>query len=115
MIDLTKYLLKEFTEDSGYVSIKFFRSNKAHGYVAWLTIMKSYLEGKECSVDDIVKITEKYSSRRSVVSFLDSGQKKGFLEKITSSNDKRKVVIIPTKISIVDFIDWGNKFKKSIR
>ena len=114
MIDLTKYLLKEFTEDSGYVSIKFFRSNKAHGYVAWLAIMESYLEGKECSVDDIVKITEKYSSRRSVVSFLDSAHKKDFLEKVTSSSDKRKVLIIPTKISIVDFMDWGNKFKKSI-
>lgn len=115
MIELSNYLLKEFTEDSSYVSIKFFRSNKAHGYVAWLTIMKSYLEGNECSVEDIVKITEKYSSRRSVVTFLDSGHKKGFLEKMTSSIDKRKVLIIPTKISIVDFIDWGNKFKKSIR
>ena len=114
MIDLTTYLLKEFTEDSTYISIKFFRSNKSHGYVAWLLIMKNYFEGKECSVDDIVKITEKYSSRRSVVSFLDSGQKKGFLEKVTSSTDKRKVIIIPTKISIVDFEEWSDKFKKSI-
>ena len=44
MINLARYLLLEFQEESEQKSIKYFRSFGAHGYIIWLTVILEYLK-----------------------------------------------------------------------
>ena len=54
MINLAKYLLWEFQEESEQKSIKYFRSYGAYGYVIWLTVILKYLEKKSISIEALI-------------------------------------------------------------
>lgn len=113
MKKFTKYLLKEFQSERAR-SIAFFRSNKAYGYILWLKLMESYLSNKKISTEKFIEIGSKYASRRTVNKFLSKANKLNYIEKVISKKDKRIVYIIPSKISVVEYTDWANKFLKSI-
>ena len=114
MIKFTKYLIDEFEHPSTGVSIKFFRSHQAYGYIIWLEILFNYLNNQKIIVEKIIKKGEKYSSRRRIVNFLNFAEKKGYIYKIKSVSDKRSTYITPSKVTINDYLDWANLFQSSI-
>ena len=113
MKKFTKYLLKEFQTERSK-SIAFFRSHKAYGYILWLKLMESYFSDKKISTEKFIEIGSKYASRRTVNKFLSKADKLNFIEKVVSKKDKRIIYILPSKISVVEYTDWANKFLKSI-
>ncbi len=115
MSTLSKFLIKEFTEESSKKSIKFFRSYGPHGYVIWLTIVSFYLDKKNLSVENLIKVTSQYASRRTIIDFINKGQKEGYLTKLISNSDKRNVFIVPTEITIKEYKDWGKYFVSNIK
>lgn len=110
MHKLSQFLIKEFTEESSKKSIKFFRSHGAHGYLIWLTLISYYLNKKSLSVEKLVLISSKFASRRTILDFINKGNEEKYLTKLNSKKDKRKVLIVPTEITIKEFKEWSNYF-----
>lgn len=113
MKKFTKYLLKEFQSEESK-SIAFFRSNKAYGYILWLKLMESYFSNKKISTEKFIEIGSKYASRRTVNKFLSKADKFNYIKKVISKKDKRVIYILPSKESVSEYINWANKFLKSI-
>ncbi len=114
MNNLSKFLIREFTEESSKESIKFFRSHGAHGYIIWLTIISHFLDKKKLSVENIIEISSTYASRRTIIDFINRGSERGFIKKLNSDDDKRKILIIPTDITINEYNDWSKYFISNI-
>ena len=114
MSKLAKYLISDLEGDSLKPSIKFLRSSGAYGYILWLTVVDSFYSEQNITVDEIVEKLEKYASRRTVLDFIYKGVDAKFLEKKVFFNDKRKVLIKPTDITIKEFTEWSENFIKSI-
>ena len=114
MSKLAKYLISDLREDSSKPSIKFFRSNGAYGYILWLTIMDNFYSEQKMTIDELVAKLEKYASRRTILDFIYKGVDAEFLEKKILPNDKRKVIIKPTEITIKEYMEWSENFIKSI-
>ena len=114
MSKLAKYLISDLEGDASKPSIKFFRSSGAYGYVIWLTIMNAYYEKKNISIEEIVNDVEVYASRRTVLDFINRGVAANFIKKINSNEDKRKILITPTKITVQEYSEWSDEFIKSI-
>ena len=114
MSKLAKYLISDLERDRSKSSIKFFRSSGAYGYILWLTVVDNFFSKIDMSVDELVTKLEKYASRRTVLDFIIKGVDGKFLEKKVLSNDKRKIIIKPTDITIKDYKEWSNNFIKSI-
>ena len=115
MINLAEYLLREFKEDTPEKSIKFFRSHGGYGYVIWLTILLRYFKKEALPIEDLVLSAEKYASRRTVVDFINKSSESGYLLKITSNTDRRKVFIEPTSITISEYSYWAAKFIDNVK
>ena len=114
MSKLAKYLISDLEGDSLKPSIKFFRSSGAYGYILWLTVVDNFYSKQNITVDEIVGKLEKYASRRTILDFIYKGVDAKFLEKKVFFNDKRKVLIKPTDITIKEFTEWSENFIKSI-
>ena len=113
MIEFTKYLIKEFKEEPSK-SVNFFRSHKAYGYIIWLTLMDNYFADKKTSIEEIIEVAIKYSSRRTVNNFLIKAYKSKFIEREDSKMDKRIVHIRPSRITVIEYSEWATKFLKSM-
>ena len=114
MSKLAKYLISDLKGDWSKPSIKFFRSNSSYGYIIWLTIIDYYYEKKDISIEKLVTDVEKYASRRTVIDFINKGVEAKFMRKINSTNDKRKILIEPTDVTIKEFSEWSGEFVKSV-
>ena len=114
MSKLAKYLISDLKRDWSKPSIKFFRSNSAYGYIIWLTIIDNYYEKKNVSIEKLINDLEKYASRRTVIDFINKGVEAKFMRKINSTNDKRKILIEPTDVTIKEFSEWSKEFVKSV-
>tara|TARA_B100000767_G_C19720899_1_gene517209 strand:+ start:1209 stop:1556 length:348 start_codon:yes stop_codon:yes gene_type:complete len=114
MINLAKYLLWEFQEESKQKSIKYYRSHGAYGYVIWLTVILEYLKKKPITIDELVLAATKHASRRTVVDFIKDATEAGYLIKKVSSEDRRKVFIEPSAITISDYSEWSSSFISNI-
>ena len=114
MSKLAKYLILDLKGDWSKPSIKFFRSNGAYGYIVWLTIINSYFEKKNISIEKLVTDVETYASRRTVIDFISKGVDAKFIKKINSTEDKRKIFIEPTKITLQEYSEWSSEFLKSV-
>ena len=114
MSKLAKYLITDLKRDWSKPSIKFFRSNSAYGYIMWLTIIDNYYEKKNVSIEKLINDLEKYASRRTVIDFINKGVEAKFMRKINSTNDKRKILIEPTDVTIKEFSEWSKEFVKSV-
>ena len=114
MSKLAKYLISDLEGDTSKLSIKFFRSSGAYGYILWLTVVNNFYSEQNMAVDEIVEKLEKYASRRTILDFIYRGVDAKFLEKKVFSNDKRKVIIKPSDITIKEFKEWSENFIKSI-
>ena len=114
MSKLAKYLISDLQEDSSKPSIKFFRSSGAYGYILWLTIMDNFYSKQKMTVDELVAKLEKYASRRTILDFIYKGVDAKFLEKKVFPDDKRKVLIEPTDITIKEYVIWSENFIKSV-
>ena len=115
MTKLSKFLIKEFTEESTKKSIKFFRSFGAHGYLVWLIIICSHYEEKNLSVEELINNVSKFASRRTIIDFINKGSEEGYLSKSNSKNDKRKVFLTPTTITINEFNEWSKYFISNVK
>jgi len=114
-MNFAEFLINDFKGDTEIKSIKFFRSNGAYGYIAWLTIISTYLNKTELTSEKLVVSLESYASRRTVLDFLDKSFKKGFIEKKSSAKDKRKTLLEPSKITLVGFNEWSLEFISNVR
>ena len=114
MSKLAKYLILDLEEDWTKPSIKFFRNGTAYGYISWLYLIDGYFSEKKLTVENVVLKLEKYASRRTVINFLNKGVENKFLEKKISLNDKRKIIITPSNITIEEYSVWSKKFIRSI-
>ena len=114
MSKLAKYLISDLEGDSLKPSIKFFRSSGAYGYILWLTVVDNFYSKQNITVDEIVGKLEKYASRRTILDFIYKGVDAKFLEKKVFSDDKRKVTIKPSDVTIKEFKEWSENFIKSI-
>ena len=114
-MNFAEFLINDLKGDSKLKSIKFFRSNGAYGYITWLTVISSYLNKAELTSEKLVITLEPYASRRTVLDFLNKSFKNGFLEKKSSSNDKRETLLEPSKITLVEFNEWSLEFISNLR
>lgn len=114
MSKLAKYLISDLRGDWSKPSIKFFRSSGAYGYILWLTIMDNFYSKQKMSIDELVATLEKYASRRTILDFIYKGVDAKFLEKKVFPDDKRKVLIEPTDITIKEYVIWSENFIKSV-
>jgi hypothetical protein len=114
MSKLAKFLIEDIQGDWSKPSLKFFRSNDAYGYVIWLTLMNSHSEKEKLSIESIIKKIENYASRRTVVEFINKGVEANFIIKKNSIDDKRKILIEPSDITIKEYEEWSNEFIKSV-
>ena len=114
MSKLAKYLISDLKGDWSKPSIKFFRSNGAYGYIMWLTIINCYFQKKNISIEKLVNDVETYASRRTVIGFISKGVEAKFIKKINSTEDKRKIFIEPTKITLQEYSEWSSEFLKSV-
>ncbi len=114
MSKLASYLINDLKGDWSKPSIKFFRSNGAYGYIIWLTIINCYFKKKEISIEKLVADVEIYASRRTVIDFVNRGVEGKFINKRTSSEDKRKILIEPSSITIKEYTGWSSEFIKSV-
>jgi hypothetical protein len=111
---LAKYLIKDLKGDWSKPSIKFFRSNGAYGYIIWLTIINSYFEKKEISIEKLVTDVASYASRRTVLDFINKGVEGKFINKKNSTEDKRKILIEPSNTTVKEYSGWSSEFIKSV-
>ena len=114
MSKLAKFLIEDIQGDWSKPSLKFFRSNDAYGYVIWLTLMYSYSEKENVSIETIIKKVENYASRRTIIDFINKGVEANFIIKKNSTDDKRKIFVEPSDITIKEYKEWSNKFIKSV-
>ena len=114
MINLAKYLLWEFQVEYDEKSIKYFRSYGGYGYIIWLTVILKYLEKKPISIEALILASEKYASRRTIMDFISESTEAGYLIKRISKEDRRKIFIEPSAITISDYSKWSSKFIANI-
>ena len=104
----------DLEEDWTKPSIKFFRNGTAYGYISWLYLIDNYFSEKKITVEDVILKLEKYASRRTVINFLNKGVENKFLEKKISLNDKRKIIITPSNVTIEEYKFWSENFIKNV-
>jgi hypothetical protein len=114
MSKLAKYLISDLKGDWSKTSIKFFRSNSAYGYIMWLTIIDCYYEKKGISIEQLVNDLEIYASRRTIIDFINKCVEANFIKKINSTDDRRKILIEPTEITLKEYSEWSIEFVKSV-
>ena len=114
-MNFADYLINDFKGDTKIKSIKFFRSSGAYGYIAWLTIISFYLKKSPLTIEHLVGAVEFYASRRTILDFLNKGFESGFIDKKNSFEDKRKIFLEPSKITLVEFNKWAGEFTSNIR
>ena len=114
MSKLANYLISDLNEDWSKPSIKFFRSSGSYGYILWLTIIDTNFKKKNIGIEMIATQLEKYASRRTIIDFINKGVDAGFINKLYSNEDKRKINIEPSRITIKEYTEWSDEFIKNI-
>ena len=114
MSKLAKFLISDLNADWSKPSIKFFRSNGSYGYILWLTIIDTNFKKKNIGIEMIATQLEKYASRRTIIDFINKGVDAGFINKINSNQDKRKIYIEPSRVTIKEYTEWSDEFIKNI-
>ena len=114
MSKLAKYLISDLQKDWSKPSIKFFRSSGAYGYIIWLTIINNYYEKRGITVEILALRAKKYASRRTILNFIQKGVEAKFLNKIESIEDKRRILIKPSNVTIQEYDEWSKEFIKNV-
>ena len=66
-------------------------------------------------IEELVLSVEKYASRRTVVDFINKSADGGFLVKIISNTDRRKVFTEPSSLTISEYSYWAAKFIDNVK
>ena len=114
MLKLTSFLIEDLKRDWSKPSIKFFRSSGAYGYIIWLTIMNAHFEKIDLTIEETVNDVENYGSRRTALDFINKAANANYIKKINSVQDRRKILIQPTEITIKEFSEWSKEFIEGI-
>jgi hypothetical protein len=114
MSKIAKFLIADFKRDWSKPSIKFFRSSGAYGYIIWLTIMNAHFEKIDLTIEETVNDVENYGSRRTALDFINKAADANYIKKINSVQDRRKILIQPTEITIKEFSEWSKEFIEGI-
>jgi hypothetical protein len=86
-----KYIV---AEDDNILNFKI----SGYGTLVLYNIMKGYYESKPLTAEQIItSIDPKFGSRNAVLNLIKKLEKKGIISRITSKQDKREKVIIPSK------------------
>ena len=76
--------------------------------------MNSYSEKEKIIIEATIKSVENYASRRTVIDFINKGVGANFIIKKNSTDDKRKILVEPSDITIKEYEEWSNEFIKSV-
>ena len=114
MSKIAKFLIADFKRDWSKPSIKFFRSSGAYGYIIWLTIMNAHFQKIDLTIEETVNDVENYGSRRTALDFINKAADANYIKKINSVQDRRKILIQPTEITIKEFSEWSKEFIEGI-
>ena len=114
MSKIAKFLIADFKRDWSKPSIKFLRSSGAYGYIIWLTIMNAHFEKIDLTIEETVNDVENYGSRRTALDFINKAADANYIKKINSVQDRRKILIQPTEITIKEFSEWSKEFIEGI-
>ena len=114
MSKIAKFLIADFKRDWSKPSIKFFRSSGAYGYIIWLTIMNAHFEKIDLTIEETVNDVENYGSRRTALDFINKAADANYIKKINPVQDRRKILIQPTEITIKEFSEWSKEFIEGI-
>jgi hypothetical protein len=69
-----------------------------YGTLVLYNIMKGYYENKPLTAEQIITgIDPKFGSRNAVLNLIKKSEKAGIITRVTSKQDKREKVIIPSK------------------
>tara|TARA_X000000368_G_scaffold363816_1_gene309185 strand:- start:1501 stop:1896 length:396 start_codon:yes stop_codon:yes gene_type:complete len=104
-------ILDDFLGDMLKVSISknfpgFFYRSRSHVIVILLLTKANYIK-EEISFEEMCKYIPKHiSSRSTIKTILDHGNKYGYFIKTNSNKDKRKKIYIPTKETIQFMNEW---------
>lgn len=86
-----KYIV---AEDDNILNFKI----SGYGTLVLYNIMKGYYESKPLTAEQIItSVSPKFGSRNAVLNLIKKSEKKGIISRITSKQDKREKVIIPSK------------------
>ncbi|MDA9601583.1 MarR family winged helix-turn-helix transcriptional regulator [Alphaproteobacteria bacterium] len=79
----------------------------------WFTVLKFYYEkNNNSNIERIIKeIPKNYASRPTIFKLIDNAVDKKYFVKSINPDDKRKINIIPTDITIKEFEEWSRMFK----
>ena len=62
----------------------------------------------------MIVLLEAYASRRTVLDFINKGVEGKFINKKNSIEDKRKILVEPSDITIKEYSGWSREFIKSV-
>lgn len=110
LIEKSSFLFEEFIKNnSKFKTLSHFRRSPG-SYLLMLKIMEAHFSEKELNVEELIReIPTSIASRLSLFSVIDNAQKKNFLKKINSLNDKRKKKVVPADFFVKEFKDWLNQ------
>ena len=97
--------------NSKFETVKFFRKDITSVWVWFIILISYYKKTKVTSEIVLNTIPKEYASRVTIFRLLDDAVKKKYFTKETDINDKRKFIISPTNITIVEFEKWSLIFR----
>ncbi len=108
----TSFLKKDFdTSNNKFPSIKFFRSELVL-ILIWFWILEKHYRNEICNTENLIQeIPKEHASRPTIFKFIEVSIKKGFIDKNTDINDKRRFILKPSDQTINEFEKWALGFK----
>lgn len=68
----------------------------------------------DLTIEETVNDVENYGSRRTALDFINKAADANYIKKINSVQDRRKILIQPTEITIKEFSEWSKEFIEGI-
>ena len=107
-----RFLKEDFEiSNSKFPSIRFFRSELILIFI-WFWVLERFYEKKEYYIESLIQeIPEGFASRPTIFKFIELAISKGFLQKKSDNNDRRKFYLTPSDITVKEFEEWAKGFK----
>jgi hypothetical protein len=98
--------------NSNFETVKFFRKNIASVWLWYIVLISHYKKTKITTEIILSKIQKEHASRVTIFKIINYACKKKFFFKEKDKNDKRKIIISPTKKTIEEFEKWSLFFSR---
>lgn len=107
------YLLNDYLKKHlNSLTVDYFRQTTKH-YQIWLSVLSSYFQKEEISIEQIKKVT-KNISLKTISSIISDAEKLNYISRVKFAKDTRKKNIIPTAKTIKDYKSWVECLAKNL-